>query len=235
MNPELLVRNVAAHWVQSGLMVVSALIAIRLLRAGEPRLRLACLHLTLAATLLLPLMQPWRPLESAAGAVAVTVASATASTRILPTSPEPTRSALPGAHAAVLAVVIAGIVLQIVWLCAGLIHLRRFRARAREIPAPHVARDLEAMLGVAPRYLEHAEHASPASFGMFGAVVVLPPTFASLDASVQQAVVCHELLHVKRHDAAAAFFEELIGACLWFHPSIWLLHSRIRLERGTRC
>src|SRR5688500_18295918 len=75
MNAELLAQNIAAHWVQSGLLVAAALFALRLFRTGEPRARLAALHLTLMATLLLPLLQPWRALESPAQAVTATGAS----------------------------------------------------------------------------------------------------------------------------------------------------------------
>ena len=128
-------------------------------------------------------------------------------------------------------VVLAGIAFRIVWLCGGLIRLLRFRARAREIPAPAVASDLEGMLGVAPRYFEHPERASPLTFGVFGATVVLPSNFMFLDVSVEQAIVCHELLHVKRRDAAMAAIEEMVATVLWFHPWVWLLRSRIRVAR----
>ncbi len=231
MNAELLARNVAAHWVQSGLLVVAALIAMRLLRAGEPRLKLAALHLTLASTLLLPLMQPRRPAESPAGATAVTVSVGADRYRLLATTAEPPPSSQFDAGVVVLGLVLAGIALRLLWLCGGLIRLRRFRAQAREIPAPDVARDLEGMFGVVPRYFEHPERASPATFGVFGAIVVLPSNFSSVDGTRQRAIVCHELLHVKRRDALIAAIEEIVATLLWFHPWVWLLRSRIRVAR----
>ena len=102
---------------------------------------------------------------------------------------------------------------------------------AREIPAPGVARDLERMFGVMPRYFEHPERASPATFGVFGATVVLPSNFSSLDGARQRAIVCHELLHVKRRDALIAAIEEIVATLLWFHPWVWLLRLRIRVAR----
>jgi len=43
--------------------------------------------------------------------------------------------------------------------------------------------------------------------------------------------VCHELLHVKRNDWLVTVIEELVGACLWFHPAVWWLLSQARLAR----
>ena len=41
MNADLIVRNVAAHWIQAGVLATSALIAIRLMNVNMPRARLA--------------------------------------------------------------------------------------------------------------------------------------------------------------------------------------------------
>ncbi|RPI52752.1 MAG: hypothetical protein EHM55_15725, partial [Acidobacteria bacterium] len=229
MNAELLARNVAAHWAQSGLLVGAVLLAMRSVRPLNPRARLTALHLTLAVALLLPVMQRRHTIDSSTQTVVVDLS--VPALRTGTNAVAALRSPRVDPSGAALVVLFAGIALRMIWLCGGIVRLARFRRRAREIPAPDVARDIEAMLGAAPRYFEHREPASPAAFGVFGAAVVLPPTFSSLDASMQQAIICHELLHVKRRDALAAVVEELCVAFLWFHPWIWLLRSRIRIER----
>jgi TonB family protein len=59
----------------------------------------------------------------------------------------------------------------------------------------------------------------------------LPADFDALAPEFQRAVICHELLHIKRRDIAVAFLEELAIAALWFHPWMWLLRARIRVAR----
>ena len=231
MDAEWLARNMAAHWAQSGLLVMAVLIAVRLSRPGEPRLRLAALQLTLAATLVLPLLQPWRPMPASVQSISMAAAPDRAAAARVPAVVRPARPSRVDAYLAAVVVVLAGVALRLLWLCGGLLRLGRLRARAGDIPAPGVARHLEARLGVVPRYLEHREQASPAAFGVFGAAVVLPSTFSTFDVSMQQAIICHELIHVKRRDAAAVIIEELCVAFLWCHPWIWWLRSRIRMER----
>ena len=48
---------------------------------------------------------------------------------------------------------------------------------------------------------------------------------------VQEAIACHELLHVRRRDWLHEIFEEAVVAVLWFHPAVWVLIGRIRLAR----
>jgi TonB family protein len=71
----------------------------------------------------------------------------------------------------------------------------------------------------------------PAAFGLRRPVVLLPPRFTSLAPAAQRAVLCHELVHVRRHDWLQMLAEEVAGALLWFHPAVWWLLARIRLAR----
>jgi beta-lactamase regulating signal transducer with metallopeptidase domain len=48
---------------------------------------------------------------------------------------------------------------------------------------------------------------------------------------VQEAIACHELVHVRRRDWLREIFEEAVVAVLWFHPAVWMLIGRIRLAR----
>ena len=50
-------------------------------------------------------------------------------------------------------------------------------------------------------------------------------------AQTQEAIACHELIHVGRRDWVPTVLEELVLSILWFHPGIWWLISQIRLAR----
>ncbi len=231
MNAELLAGNIAAHWLQAGIVAASALLAMRLL-LREPRARLAALHLTLVAIVLLPAVQPWRP-----DAPALQVTPATTAIDLPPIMSEALAhaapSATPGFEPALASVVLAaaGIVLRLIWLLYGVVRLARFSRAASVVETPDVAWALEAELGVSPRYIQQRGSRGPWTFGFLRPTIALPAGFDALVPAFQRSVICHELAHVKRRDMAVAFCEELAVAALWFHPWIWLLRARIRVAR----
>jgi TonB family protein len=61
--------------------------------------------------------------------------------------------------------------------------------------------------------------------------VLLPARWFDLDSRSRAAIVCHELLHVRRNDWAFHAAEEVIRALVWFHPAVWWLIAEIRLAR----
>jgi TonB family protein len=84
---------------------------------------------------------------------------------------------------------------------------------------------VSAALCVSPRV------AGPLTFGLRDPVVVFPPAIASLEPSVQHAIACHELLHVRRRDWVYQVIEEGVRTIFWFHPGVWWLVGRIQLTR----
>jgi TonB family protein len=71
----------------------------------------------------------------------------------------------------------------------------------------------------------------PVTFGLLRPVVVLPSRFAELPADIQEAIACHELLHVRRCDWIVSVAEQVVRAALWFHPAIWWLIGQAQLAR----
>jgi TonB family protein len=61
--------------------------------------------------------------------------------------------------------------------------------------------------------------------------VLLPGNFCELDGSLQDAILCHEILHVRRRDWLFTLGEELVRGVFWFHPAIWWLLGEIGLAR----
>ena len=75
------------------------------------------------------------------------------------------------------------------------------------------------------------EVASPVTFGARRPVILLPAAFPEMDARMQEAILCHEMLHVERRDWLFTVAEELVRAVFWFHPAIWWLLGEIQLAR----
>lgn len=217
MSFPLVWSNLIAYSLQVGLLVGVAALAPALLRLRSAQARLAYWHLLLAACLLLPAIRPWRR-----QVVAETV---TVTSRVIAVaeSSEPASRPLSTAEIALglLAVGSAG---RLAWLGLGFWKLRRFRRRSRPLAAalPWSSR---AELRIAP------DISSPVTFGARHPVVLLPPQFPALDARAQEAILCHELLHVDRGDWLFTVAEELVRSLLWFHPAIWWLLGEIQLAR----
>src|ERR1700682_3748275 len=67
---EIWLPNLWAYSVQMGLLVTVGALLVRALQMDAPRVRLACWRGLLAICLLLPLIQPWHPMDG--GSVKVT-------------------------------------------------------------------------------------------------------------------------------------------------------------------
>jgi len=80
-------------------------------------------------------------------------------------------------------------------------------------------------------FLISSDIPAPVTFGFRRPAILLPERWLELDREQRQAIVCHELFHVRRHDWLFHVTEELVRAVLWFHPAVWWVLSRIRLAR----
>jgi TonB family protein len=232
MNLDLLAANLAAHWIQAGLIATAAILALAVLRVKDPRLCLVVLQMMLWLIVLAPWALPRRQIDVASPLSTPPPLrfEVTRNAAPPPSAPLAPASPIDPIHVA-LAIVGAGIVVRLSWLAYGGLCLVRFRRNGRAVPAPGMAHELQHRLKVSPRYLEHSTPGGPATFGFFRATIALPAGFRALDPKFQRAIICHELVHVRRRDTTLALVEELLVAVLWFHPWVWLIRSRIRLAR----
>ena len=76
-----------------------------------------------------------------------------------------------------------------------------------------------------------ADLPGPVTFGVNNPIVLLPREFLDMAPAAQEAVACHELVHVRRRDWAFTMAEECVRAVFWFHPAIWWLLGEIQLNR----
>lgn len=224
MTSQLWLHDLAAWSAQAAAVIAAGSLAAGAFRLRVPRVRLACSQALLAICLLLPAVEPWR---SAADS---RIDIATADARPAP-SRHPATHALPWRQALLIALV-AGAAARTLWLAVGLAKLRRWRQTAQPFsPLPSGLLRLRAALAPKAEFLQSASVSGPVTFGLFRPIVVLPHRFAELPPDIQEAVACHELLHVRRHDWIATVIEESIRAALWFHPAVWWLISQVQLAR----
>ncbi|HYL75938.1 MAG TPA: M56 and DUF3738 domain-containing protein [Bryobacteraceae bacterium] len=76
----------------------------------------------------------------------------------------------------------------------------------------------------------------PGVFGILRPVLIMPTGIADrLEDAQLEAIIAHELCHVRRRDNLAAALHMLIQATFWFHPLVWWLGARLVEERELAC
>lgn len=133
---------------------------------------------------------------------------------------------------------VAALALRIVFGLLVLEYLRRRNLVA--LPAALVARftALQQRLGIRRfiRYCECQRVRVPAVIGVFRPIVLIPVrALTGLSPEQLEAVVAHELGHIKRFDVAVNFVQVIAETLFFFHPAVWWLNKRIRADREDCC
>lgn len=207
------------------MLAVTAAAITALLRLNTPRVTLRFWQVLIVVALALPLLQPWTNDPGRTITSSITFISGT-------TADPATASDQRDPATVVAAVLLAGMAARLVWLGVGFLRLRTIRRRSTAATAlDDVSLRLQQELGTSAHVMFSAEVDGPATVGLWPAVVLLPHRVRELSPAVQTAVVCHELIHVRRRDWLATMLEELWCAVLWFHPGARLMTSRACLAR----
>ncbi len=72
--------------------------------------------------------------------------------------------------------------------------------------------------------------------GFIRPVVLIPASWLTqLTPQMIEAIIAHELAHIRRRDLWVNLLQRIIETLLFYHPAVWWLSSRIRLEREMCC
>jgi bla regulator protein blaR1 len=138
-----------------------------------------------------------------------------------------------------------------VWLCGFFAVLfvwyarwRRICAAKREAVPLRQGREVEALrrlesVGEIQEPIEMLVSRSSLEPGIFGItcpVLIWPEGISErLGEAHLEAVIAHEVLHVRRRDNLSAAIHMLVEAIFWFHPLVWWLGARLVEERERAC
>jgi beta-lactamase regulating signal transducer with metallopeptidase domain len=76
----------------------------------------------------------------------------------------------------------------------------------------------------------------PIVAGYLKPVILLPASIVmGLPASQLEAILAHELAHIRRHDYLANLIQTLVETVFFYHPAVWWLSHQIRCERENCC
>jgi beta-lactamase regulating signal transducer with metallopeptidase domain len=72
--------------------------------------------------------------------------------------------------------------------------------------------------------------------GLLRPIVLLPVAWlVEMTPEVLEAVIAHELAHIRRFDLWFNLFQRVVETLLFYHPAIWWLSRRVRLAREMCC
>jgi beta-lactamase regulating signal transducer with metallopeptidase domain len=227
---------------QGILLGLLAWLALRLLENARPQLRYAVACLALLACAWLPLWQLVQRIgQDGAIAVSTMPAAPVAAGQVARTAWALAPASWPLASGAVLPWIV------LLWAVgAGVLSLRMLAGlhwvhRLRRTSMPCAGRDWQARLDrLAQRFgLKRpiglrvvAAGESPLSLGVWRPLVLVPAALlARMPADLLEALLAHELAHIRRHDYLVNLLQGVVETLLFYHPVVWWLSHRIRLER----
>ena len=87
-----------------------------------------------------------------------------------------------------------------------------------------------------PRVVESAGVDTPAVVGWLRPIVLLPiASLASLTPTQVEAILVHELAHIRRHDYLVNLLQSAVETALFYHPAVWWVSAIVRAEREHCC
>jgi uncharacterized protein (TIGR03435 family) len=136
---------------------------------------------------------------------------------------------------------LSGVALLLARLAGGCWRIRRLHRAAFfepvsdwQVTADRIARRLRLPR---PVFIVDSERVdTPTVIGWLKPVILLPvAAMANLAPAQVEAILAHELAHIRRHDFLVNGLQTLAETFLFYHPAVWWLSSCIRAEREHCC
>ena len=233
------------HFLWQGVLIgLLAALALQALRVARPQARYAVACLALLACVLAPLgtfivqfaaasPEPLFGATPASALHAVATSQMHAGLFGFVPQPEQFNAYLPW----IVALWAAGTSVMSLRIALGLVWIQRLRNTPQNDLQKTWQTRLDAMAvhfglrrGVALRLVDALD--TPVSAGWWRPVVLLPAALLTrMPTDLIEALLAHELAHIRRHDYLVNLLQNAIEALLFYHPVTWWLSRRIRAER----
>jgi beta-lactamase regulating signal transducer with metallopeptidase domain len=134
-----------------------------------------------------------------------------------------------------------GVIVLTLRLLTGWLWVQRLKTRGA-VPARAAFRDVAERLARrlhlsrAVRLVESALVDVPTVIGWLKPVILIPAgALAGLGPVQIEAILAHELAHIRRHDYLVNLLQTLVETLLFYHPAVWWVSKQIRTERENCC
>jgi beta-lactamase regulating signal transducer with metallopeptidase domain/beta-lactamase class D len=250
-------------WQCAALAVVLA-VALALLRGRSPNVRYAAACSTLALMLIIPSATVWKFVSDAPGALMEEASEPLGTAgelnvepyvrrrpgvnskaehggRPVSMSPQPTGEGTEYLLPWVTLLWLIGVTVLSARTVGGLMFARGMRRRgARPVErrwrekAAEIAQRLSVVGPV--KVLESSLVVVPSAVGWLRPAILLPASaFTGLTPQQLEAILAHELAHVRRHDYLVNILQTAVETLLFYHPAVWWVSRQIRSEREQAC
>ncbi|MEX2284649.1 MAG: M56 family metallopeptidase [Gemmatimonadota bacterium] len=237
--------------VKGSLVLVAAALLTMLLRRASPALRHGVCAIATVSLLGLPIVMATVPelrvplLPSKAAATTFPLGNLDRLETASPSTVVPMSGAASNEQSAGFernwpwALWLLGATVMVLWLVTGRAVLRGVRRRA--VPATstwlNTLTEEQSSLGMSSRVdvLISSEVSTPLTWGIRRPVIVLPAEASEWDDERRRIVMRHELAHVERRDTLTQVIAGIACAVYWFHPGVWWVSRRLRIERESAC
>jgi beta-lactamase regulating signal transducer with metallopeptidase domain len=136
---------------------------------------------------------------------------------------------------------LAGVILLSLRMIFGWVYSRRLRSYGTgplpeewQVRFAELCRNIRVLRPV--RLLESAVIQVPAVIGWLRPVVLIPASaLVGLPPRQLEAVIAHELAHIRRYDYLVNLLQTAVEILLFYHPAVWWVSREIRQEREHCC
>ncbi|MCH7408751.1 M48 family metalloprotease [Belliella sp. DSM 111904] len=134
-----------------------------------------------------------------------------------------------------------GVALFMIKFASAMADLKTLRSRPTSAIAPKWEKTLDQYVKKLKidrtiRIFESKFISTPLTFGILKPIILIPTGLIFQLSSVQvEAIIAHELAHIKRHDFLVNILQSMMEMVFFFHPVFWWINGVIRTERENVC
>lgn len=135
----------------------------------------------------------------------------------------------------------AGVCVMTLRLAGGWLWIQRLRWVDADLAGPRwqtCLAELAQCLGIrrSLRLLQSGAVEVPMVLGWLRPVILVPAAlFTAMEPRALEAILAHELAHIRRHDYFVNLLQSAVEVLLFFHPAVWWLSAQVRAERENCC
>lgn len=126
-------------------------------------------------------------------------------------------------------------------LLGGWLHVQRLKRNPAGMLDPiwrNKLAELSRRLGItrSVQLMQSALVEVPTVLGWLRPVILLPAScLTGLSRAQLEAILAHELAHIRRHDYLVNLLQSVVETVLFYHPAVWWVSHQVRAERENCC
>ncbi len=134
-----------------------------------------------------------------------------------------------------------GALLFMVRFAGSLADIRNIRVKSHQFPSPKWLEFLENQkkqinIKIPIQFYQSVHVDMPITFGVFKPVILVPASLMfNLSPKQLEAIITHELAHIKRFDYLVNVFQSFLEVIFFFHPIFWWINNLAKEQRENAC